>query len=638
MPEPATREPLETIGVSALPSLRERLRLGAWILCGAQVVFVLAAPFASTEDAYALTLVHLTRLVSLALGLCAFHLWPTHRTMLVVGITVACAQSVFSAATGVLNDDYISNTVFCCAFTWGAATLIPWGPVAQAILASVSAGSLLVDAYFVKGSILAAFKPHALMTLSLAMAFSVYVAYELRRGSRTVAAHLVEGAHEQDQRRAYQELLSAMHQAESRFIAERRPQEVFDDLLTTILRLTGSEYGFIGEVRYTEDEQAYLVTHAITDIAWNEETRALYGERAPMLEFHNFDTLFGAGLRTGEPVIANDPATDPRSGGLPPGHPPLTSFLGLPFASGERVVGMIGVANRPGGYDWRLVDYLQPLLTTCAHLTEACRTDTLRQQAEEEVRRLNLGLERRVRERTTELEVANRELEGFSYSVSHDLRTPLRGMSGFSQVLLEEYGDKLGEEGAGYLRRVRDGAVHMGRLIDDLLTLARVTRSELSRERLDLTAMARQTVTEFREAAPDRRVESTIEDELIVSGDPMLMRILLLNLLGNAWKFTGLCENAKIELGVAKKNGGAVYFVRDNGAGFDMSFARKLFKPFERLHDDSHFEGTGIGLATVKRIVERHGGKVWAEGLVNHGATFFFTLPDLDGEPTFLSD
>ncbi len=237
-----------------------------------------------------------------------------------------------------------------------------------------------------------------------------------------------------------------------------------------------------------------------------------------------------------------------------------------------------------------------------------------------------------------ELEATNRELEAFSYSVSHDLRAPLRSIDGFSQILLEDYADELDEEGRGYLGRVRGASQRMGRLIDDLLGLSRVTRGSMRRERVDLSALAREVAESLRDSKPERAVEFLIEDELEVYGDARLVRVALENLLGNAFKFTGKEPEARIEFGVdpelTLRGRVPVYYVRDNGAGFDMAYAGKLFGAFQRLHGQDEFDGTGIGLATVQRVVHRHGGRIWAEGEVGEGATFYFTLrPGLQFDP-----
>jgi len=238
-----------------------------------------------------------------------------------------------------------------------------------------------------------------------------------------------------------------------------------------------------------------------------------------------------------------------------------------------------------------------------------------------------------------ELEATNRELEAFSYSVSHDLRAPLRSIDGFSQILVEDYADEIDEEGKDYLGRVRAASQRMGRLIDDILGLSRVTRGNMNRRRLDLGALATEVVEELREARPERKVEFSAQKGLEVLGDPKLLRVALANLIGNAWKFTEKKPEARIEVGMdeelSRKGRVPVYYVRDNGAGFDQAYAGKLFGAFQRLHGADEFEGTGIGLATVQRVVHRHGGRIWAEGEAGRGATFYFTLrPGLRIDPT----
>ncbi len=247
---------------------------------------------------------------------------------------------------------------------------------------------------------------------------------------------------------------------------------------------------------------------------------------------------------------------------------------------------------------------------------------TERKQAEDAIRKLNENLQAK----SVQLEAANKELEAFSYSVSHDLRAPLRHIDGFGQILLEDYAGMLDDEGRRYLHRVREASQQMAQLIDDLLNLSRVTRAEMHRETVDLSRTAEMVAAALRKIDPEKAAEFVIEKGLTAVGDERLLRVALDNLLGNAWKYTGKRPQARIEFGRTNHDGRSAYFVRDNGAGFDMAYAHKLFGAFQRLHSMSEFPGTGIGLATVQRIIHRHGGQVWADGTVDKGATFYFTL------------
>jgi light-regulated signal transduction histidine kinase (bacteriophytochrome) len=249
-----------------------------------------------------------------------------------------------------------------------------------------------------------------------------------------------------------------------------------------------------------------------------------------------------------------------------------------------------------------------------------------RKRHEEALQRLNQDLEQRVAERTQALESANYELEAFSYSVSHDLRAPLRAIQGFSRLVETQYAGQIDDQGKDMLRRVSAGAQKMSRLIDDLLDLSRISRQAMRIGPVDLSSLAREVVDELHAGEPGRRTEWTIAPQLVAAGDPGLLRVVLQNLIGNAWKYSSRREDARIEFGLMQTDGRPVYFVRDNGAGFDMAYAKKLFGAFQRLHTTSEFPGSGIGLATVARILHRHGGKAWAEGRVGEGATFYFSL------------
>ena len=288
-------------------------------------------------------------------------------------------------------------------------------------------------------------------------------------------------------------------------------------------------------------------------------------------------------------------------------------------------------ARKDGTLLWTLVA-TSPIQDEGGHFigTMAMITDvTQRRAAEEQVRQLNADLERRIAERTAQLEFSNRELEAFAYSVAHDLRAPLRSISNFTLALSEDCADKLDELGLDYLKRIRASSQRMSELIDGILALSRVNRVEFVEEDVNLSSLARSISEQLQRWQPERTVHFQIEEGLVDRGDSQLLRLVLENLLGNAWKFTRELPVARIEFGSLPGEGtGRVYFVRDNGAGFDMEYQRKLFGVFQRLHTQQEFEGNGVGLATVQRIVRRHGGHAWGEGRVGQGATFCFTLHD----------
>ena len=275
-----------------------------------------------------------------------------------------------------------------------------------------------------------------------------------------------------------------------------------------------------------------------------------------------------------------------------------------------------------------LVDATGRCYAVCGIATDI----TERKQSADTLRELAYSLERRVARRTRDLAQVNRELEAFCYSVSHDLRAPLMTVHGFADLLLRDYAASLDQTGQKYLHRIRDGAKRMGSLIEDLLALSRVTREELQRVSCNLGVLAQDVVRQLQESDPARRATIEIASDLVVQGDARLLSVVMSNLLGNAWKYSARREDARIEIAGFEQDGEHVYFVRDNGAGFDPKLADRLFQPFKRLHSEQEFPGTGVGLATVARIVHRHGGRIWAEAKLGEGATFFFTLPPPDDE------
>jgi light-regulated signal transduction histidine kinase (bacteriophytochrome) len=324
--------------------------------------------------------------------------------------------------------------------------------------------------------------------------------------------------------------------------------------------------------------------------------------------------------------------------------------LVVPLLQGRHLWGLLCIHQCRAPRQWQAIEiefvqhianHLGVALQHAELLTELRAEVVERQQAEQRAQELNQGLQQAI----LELRAVNRELEAFSYSVSHDLRAPLRGIDGFSQALLEDCLDQLDPTGQDYLRRIRSATQRMGQLIDDLLTLSRVTRSDMHKESVDLSRIASRICTHLQQGSPERLVEFEIQPDLISQGDPRLLQVVLENLLNNAWKFTSGQPQAKIELGMMPlgaaivsepanpltlENGTPTYFVRDNGVGFSMSFVDKLFRPFQRLHGIHEFPGNGIGLATVQRIIHRHGGQVWADGALSQGATFYFTLTEAE--------
>jgi signal transduction histidine kinase len=294
-------------------------------------------------------------------------------------------------------------------------------------------------------------------------------------------------------------------------------------------------------------------------------------------------------------------------------------LLAIPAQAGV-AAGLLDQAYASALVTVGLTGLLAWVVVTTARSVEV--RDAARREREREVERLNAQLEHRA----VELSAVNRELEAFCHSVSHDLRSPLRSIDGFGQALLEDCSAALPPEGHAHVRRMRAASQRMGRLIDDLLHLSRVTRTELRRERVDLSALAREIAAELAQGSPERRVAFEIEDGLAAEGDPGLLRVVLQNLLGNAWKFTSKHASGRIAVGRTVRGGEEAFFVADDGAGFDPRYADKLFGTFQRLHGMDEFPGTGIGLATVQRVVHRHGGEIWADAALERGATFTFTL------------
>jgi PAS domain S-box-containing protein len=396
------------------------------------------------------------------------------------------------------------------------------------------------------------------------------------------------------------------------------------------LRKDGAEFPIEISLSPLETEEGTLVSSAIRDVTDRKKAEDQRIGLAAIVHSSK-DAIIG---KTLEGVItswnqgaerlfgysAEEVLGKPISMLLPPDLQNEEPYILEQIQSGHSFVNFETVRRRKDGQDIDVSVTISPIRDSRGAVVGAskvARDITQQKRADAAVRRAK-----------EMAETANRELEAFSYSVAHDLRAPLRGIDGFSKILLEDYSERLDEAGKRYLNKVRDSAQTMEELIKSLLALARVTQSEARHMQVDLSSLARGTATTLKATQPEREAEFIIADRLVGYGDSRLLGIVFENLLGNAWKFTGRQAKARIEFGHSQETGQPVYFIRDNGVGFEMAYAEKLFGVFQRLHAATEFEGTGIGLATVQRIILRHGGRIWAEGEVNRGATFYFTIGD----------
>jgi len=381
-------------------------------------------------------------------------------------------------------------------------------------------------------------------------------------------------------------------------------EQLGETCLDAAEKLTGSKFGFIGEL----NPEGRLDDLAICYSGW-AACKIPGSEELVLPKNLHVHGIYGVCLREGRSEIANDPASHPDRVGVPEGHPPLTSFLGVPLKHGGKTIGMIGLANKEGGYTLADQEAVEALSVA---MVEAF----MRQRAEKDLQK-----------RTTQLEAANKELEAFSYSVSHDLKTPVRAIEGFSRMLAADHARQLDEEGLRFLNVICSNTRLMAQLIDDLLALSRLGRQQVRKSAVDLGDLTRRLFQELRDQAPERDIRLEMGDLPPAFADPNLLAMVLTNLLANAIKYTRSRETAVIEVGARTENQETVYYVKDNGVGFDDRYVDKLFGVFQRLHRGDEYEGTGVGLAIVKRIVDMHGGRVWAEGKVDGGAAFYFTLP-----------
>jgi PAS domain S-box-containing protein len=542
-------------------------------------------------------------------------------------------------------------------------------------------------------------------------------------------------------------LLRAITQAQSYFISDVKPRILFEELLSNLLILTKSEYGFIGEIRHRQNNIPYLKTHAITNIAWNEETRKFYEDNIENgLEFDNLNTLFGKVITTGEPVISNDPYHDPRRGGLPEGHPPLNAFLGLPFYQSNRLIGMVGIANRKGGYDEQMIHYLQPFLATCANIIEAYRVNKQRQQIENALRdsesknrailktmigsiividskgiveffnpaaeeifgysaddiighnvnrlmpepynnehdtyinnylttgqRKVIGIgrevvakrkdgslfpielavnemkegdalkfvgriiditERKAAEQALikakeQAEESNRLKSEFLNVISHELRTPLTIMLGNLPLLTDPDDLPEADEIADIAKDIEDSGRHLLALINDLLDLSKIEAGKMTinKELLSVATLTQDVITSVKTMAFEKNVMIKTEiDDIEVFADPIRLKQILLNLLGNAVKFT---ENGFIKVKIKPMAHQVHFSIEDTGCGIDEQDIPLIFNAF-RQSDSSvarRADGTGLGLAITKKLVELHNGEISVKSQLGKGSVFSFSIP-----------
>ncbi|WP_100658093.1 GAF domain-containing sensor histidine kinase [Alteromonas flava] len=423
------------------------------------------------------------------------------------------------------------------------------------------------------------------------------------------------------------EILKAIQTAQTQYITGTSAGVLFNDMLTALLELTDSEYGFIGEIKTSAEGQLFLKTHALTNIAWNEETRMFYEQNAPFgLEFHNLDTLFGQVIKTGQVVIANDPSHDPRAGGIPSGHPDLNHFLGLPFHLGDRFIGMAGLANRPNGFDESIVEFLQPLMMTCAQLTEAYRLDRENKEMLSSVMALK-----------EQAESANIAKSDFIANMNHEMRTPLHGILGTTELIQEYFEFKYPNDPklAEYLDNIISSAKHLSGIVSDTLDLAKIEAGaiDVNREAFVIDEMINEVFelsVRLAEKQGNQLLFKPVKLGVVIESDKQKLKQVLLNLLSNANKFT---ENGQITIELLQENRAngpfVIIKVIDTGIGIEESRHKQVFEPFSQVDSSAtkKFKGTGLGLSISKQFIELLGGEMVLESQLGQGSTFTLSLP-----------
>jgi signal transduction histidine kinase len=389
-------------------------------------------------------------------------------------------------------------------------------------------------------------------------------------------------------------------------------EEVAQVCLKVAEELTGSKIGFIGEL----NPQGLFDTTTLSQAGW-DACKVSRPEAYTLLKSMPNRGINRLGLRENTSWIINDPANHPDAVEKPVGHPQFTSFLGVPLRFVGGIIGMIALADKESGYTLDDQHDVEELSVAFVEILN-------RRRAEKKIHELNEELKRHVQQ----VEAANKELEAFSYSVSHDLRAPLRHVTGFVDLLNKRDHGALDEKSRHYLQVISEAAQKMDNLIDDILAFSRMGRAEMMKTRIDLNLLVKEVINELKEETQGRDIVWEVAPLPVVEGDASMLRLVWVNLISNALKYTRLRPQARIEIGaICDDPMKTLFFIKDNGVGFDMKYVDKLFGLFQRLHDAEEFAGTGVGLANVQRIIHRHGGRVWAEGAVDGGALFWFSLP-----------
>lgn len=436
------------------------------------------------------------------------------------------------------------------------------------------------------------------------------------------------------QRQEYREQLhirnqyiSAIASIQEGFISGDSSYKVFGKLLAQLLSLTESEFGFVGEIKHEDDGKPYLLSHALSDISWNQQTRELYLAQAKKgFKFHNLDTLFGAVITTGRPVISNDCQNDPRSGGVPRGHPKLNAFLGLPLKRQGKLLGMLGIANRPGGYDADIVKALEPITTTCANLVSAHHAAREKTIAEEALRVSSRKLE----SANKQLRRSNEDLSQFAHIVSHDLQAPLRHIGTYADILESELSHGKSPAIEEAIEVISKSVLRMRNMINAILTYSKVTSDHSHKEKISLLKIIETAIENLDLTKADISLNIAADTE--IKGDMALLVQVFQNLLQNAVKYQYPGRPLKLSISAENLGTHSCIHVADNGCGIEAHHQEMIFDMFKRLPAAvERATGAGIGLSICRKVIEMHGGKIWVESALNEGSVFSFTIPAADG-------